>query len=115
VVQEALDTETDVALARSLSATSMGSNERETASEDLAAKLGSSVSLNRQNLGPLLSKLESIASSAVRAADKVGASLIIVYTQSGARPVRSGCNTAPLLASVHCYSHCKQRYIKLLD
>ena len=37
------------------------------------------------NLGsPLLSKLESIASSAVRAADKVGASLIIVYTQSGA-------------------------------
>jgi pyruvate kinase len=38
------------------------------------------------NLGsPLLSKLESIASSAVRAADKVGASLIIVYTQSGAR------------------------------
>jgi len=38
------------------------------------------------NLGsPLLSKLESIASSAVRAADKVGASLIIVYTHSGAR------------------------------
>ncbi len=37
------------------------------------------------NLGsPLLSKLESIASSAVRAADKVGASLIIVCTQSGA-------------------------------
>ncbi|KAK9828408.1 hypothetical protein WJX81_005360 [Elliptochloris bilobata] len=36
------------------------------------------------NLGsPLLSKLESIASSAVRAADKVGASLIIVYTRSG--------------------------------
>ncbi|EIE23527.1 pyruvate kinase [Coccomyxa subellipsoidea C-169] len=32
---------------------------------------------------PLLSKLESIASSAVRAADKVGAKLIIVYTQSG--------------------------------
>jgi len=32
---------------------------------------------------PLMTKLESIASSAVRAADKVGASLIIVYTQSG--------------------------------
>ena len=31
-----------------------------------------------------MTKLESIASSAVRAADKVGASLIIVYTQSGA-------------------------------
>ena len=30
-----------------------------------------------------MTKLESIASSAVRAADKVGASLIIVYTQSG--------------------------------
>ena len=30
-----------------------------------------------------LQKLESIASSAVRAADKVAASLIIVYTQSG--------------------------------
>ncbi|KAK9824152.1 hypothetical protein WJX72_008125 [[Myrmecia] bisecta] len=30
-----------------------------------------------------LSRLESIASSAVRAADKVGASLIIVFTQSG--------------------------------
>ena len=32
---------------------------------------------------PLMTKLESIASSAVRAADKVGAALIIVYTQSG--------------------------------
>ena len=32
---------------------------------------------------PYLSKLESIASSAVRAADKVKAALIIVYTQSG--------------------------------
>ena len=30
-----------------------------------------------------MTKLESIASSAVRAADKVGAALIIVYTQSG--------------------------------
>lgn len=33
---------------------------------------------------PLLSKLESIASSAVRAADKVAASLILVYTHTGA-------------------------------
>ena len=32
---------------------------------------------------PYLSKLESVASSAVRAADKVGAALIIVYTQTG--------------------------------
>jgi pyruvate kinase len=36
---------------------------------------------------PYLSKLESIASSAVRAADKVGASLIVVYTHTGARRV----------------------------
>lgn len=33
---------------------------------------------------PYMSKLESIASSAVRAADKVKAALIIVYTQTGA-------------------------------
>lgn len=33
---------------------------------------------------PYLSKLESVASSAVRAADKVKAALIIVYTQTGA-------------------------------
>jgi len=33
---------------------------------------------------PVLSKLESMASSAVRAAEKVGAALIVVYTQSGA-------------------------------
>lgn len=32
---------------------------------------------------PYLSKLESISSSAVRAADKVGASLIVVYTHTG--------------------------------
>jgi pyruvate kinase len=32
---------------------------------------------------PYLSKLESIASSAVRAADKVQASLIVVYTHTG--------------------------------
>jgi pyruvate kinase len=32
---------------------------------------------------PYLSKLESIASSAVRAADKVRASLIVVYTHTG--------------------------------
>ena len=33
-----------------------------------------------------LSKLESLASSAVRSADKVGAKLIIVYTQTGRHP-----------------------------
>ncbi len=60
---------------------SVGSAERVLAHEDA---MGSAVSLNRQHAGPLLTKLESIASSAVRAADKVGASLIIVYTQSGA-------------------------------
>jgi pyruvate kinase len=32
---------------------------------------------------PYISKLESISSSAVRAADKVGASLIVVYTHTG--------------------------------
>lgn len=32
---------------------------------------------------PYISKLESIASSAVRAADRVGASLIVVYTHTG--------------------------------
>lgn len=32
---------------------------------------------------PPYSKLESIASSAVRAADRVGASLIVVYTHTG--------------------------------
>ena len=37
---------------------------------------------------PYMSKLESIASSAVRAADKVMASLIIVYTHSGAHLLR---------------------------
>jgi len=35
------------------------------------------------NRSPYLSKLESIASSAVRAADKVKASLIVVYTHTG--------------------------------
>jgi hypothetical protein len=34
---------------------------------------------------PYLSKLESISSAAVRAADKVGASLIVVYTHTGDR------------------------------
>ena len=85
--QEALDAEEESgldALARSISATSLGSNERDGA--DMGRPLGSSMSLSKQHTGvPLLSKLESIASSAVRAADKVGAALIIVYTQSGAR------------------------------
>ncbi len=86
--QEALEAETEggmEALARSISATSLGSAERDGVESDLGRRLGSSLSLSRQHTGvPLLSKLESIASSAVRAADKVGASLIIVYTQSGA-------------------------------
>jgi hypothetical protein len=41
---------------------------------------------SRLNLGrnvSYLTKLESLASSAVRSADKVGAKLIIVYTQTG--------------------------------
>ena len=92
--QEALDAETESgldALARSISATSLGSHERD--GHDMSHTLGSSVSLSKQHTGaPLLSKLESIASSAVRAADKVGAALIIVYTQSGAH--------APALSSL---------------
>jgi hypothetical protein len=42
---------------------------------------------------PYLSKLESIASSAVRAADKVQASLIVVYTHTGGdrQEGRAGC------------------------
>lgn len=84
-MQEALDAEETEsgmeALARSISAASLGSGE-----PDIGGRHGSSMSLSRQHTGaPLLSKLESIASSAVRAADKVGASLIIVYTQSGTR------------------------------
>lgn len=35
------------------------------------------------NRAAMPSKMESIASSAVRAADKVGASLIVVYTHTG--------------------------------
>lgn len=45
------------------------------------AGLGSTSSLGAKS--PVMSKLESIASSAVRAADKVHASLIIVYTHTG--------------------------------
>lgn len=45
------------------------------------AGLGSTSSLGAKT--PVMSKLESIASSAVRAADKVHASLIIVYTHTG--------------------------------
>jgi len=43
---------------------------------------------------PYLSKIESIASSAVRAADKVKASLIVVYTHTG--------RTAQLVAKYRC-------------
>ena len=49
--------------------------------------LGSSQNLGRieEHREPTsyMTKLESVASSAVRAADKVNASLIIVYTQTG--------------------------------
>eukprot|EP00879_Flechtneria_rotunda_P021199 GHRR01022332.1.p1 GENE.GHRR01022332.1~~GHRR01022332.1.p1 ORF type:complete len:557 (+),score=186.89 GHRR01022332.1:438-2108(+) len=46
--------------------------------------MGKSDSSSRLYHGsPYLSKLESISSSAVRAADKVGASLIVVYTHTG--------------------------------
>ena len=45
------------------------------------ANFGSQGSM--QGRVPAMSKLESIASSAVRAADKVQASLIIVYTHTG--------------------------------
>ena len=38
--------------------------------------------------GPTLQKREAIASSAVRAAEKVQASLIVVYTESGANAER---------------------------
>lgn len=47
------------------------------------AQFGSTASLGHKSASPVMSKLESIASSAVRAADKVHASLIIVYTHTG--------------------------------
>ena len=49
--------------------------------------LGSSQNMSRiqeeREPTSYMTKLESIASTAVRAADKVSASLIIVYTQTG--------------------------------
>jgi len=47
---------------------------------------------------PYLSKLESISSSAVRAADSVGASLIVVYTHTG----EQGWLLAPALSLFGC-------------
>lgn len=44
---------------------------------------GSTPKLGHRSSSPVMSKLESIASSAVRAADKVQAALIIVYTHTG--------------------------------
>ncbi|KAL3153441.1 hypothetical protein ABBQ38_011776 [Trebouxia sp. C0009 RCD-2024] len=44
---------------------------------------GSTPKLGQRSSSPVMSKLESIASSAVRAADKVQAALIIVYTHTG--------------------------------
>ena len=48
-------------------------------------QFGSTPKLGPRSASPVMSKLESIASSAVRAADKVHASLIIVYTHTGVR------------------------------
>lgn len=48
-----------------------------------AVQFGSTPKLGHRSSSPIMSKLESIASSAVRAADKVHASLIIVYTHTG--------------------------------
>ena len=48
-----------------------------------AVQFGSTPKLGHRSASPVMSKLESIASSAVRAADKVHASLIIVYTHTG--------------------------------
>ncbi len=67
-------------LARNISHMSMGS--------DGATPPQGNSSNNLMNLGahvnsPYMSKLESVASSAVKAADKVGASLIIVFTNTG--------------------------------
>lgn len=47
---------------------------------------GSTPKLGHRSSSPVMSKLESIASSAVRAADKVQAALIIVYTHTGLEP-----------------------------
>jgi len=58
------------------------------------AGLGSTSSLGAKS--PVMSKLESIASSAVRAADKVHASLIIVYTHTG----ETACDACLLLLLV---------------
>lgn len=48
-----------------------------------AMQFGSTPKLGHRSSSPVMSKLESIASSAVRAADKSHASLIIVYTHTG--------------------------------
>ena len=74
-------------LARNISHMSMGSD------PSLTPPQGDS-SNNLMNLGatidsPYMSKLESVASSAVKAADKVGASLIIVFTNTG-KPLYHG-------------------------
>jgi hypothetical protein len=53
-----------------------------------------------------LSKLESISSSAVRAADKVGASLIVVYTHTGEQHPGLMCEASALL---NCHSSTTQR------
>ena len=49
-------------------------------------QFGSTPKLGQRSSSPVMSKLESIASSAVRAADKVQAALIIVYTHTGLTP-----------------------------
>ena len=65
------------------------------------------------------SKMEAIASSAVRAADKVGASLIVVYTQSGGIPGRllcaqscCICRLAAVLLKRHVTCKMKPLYVR---
>ncbi|KAK9862304.1 hypothetical protein WJX84_005516 [Apatococcus fuscideae] len=88
LMQEAIEAEVrkgnspeSMRLARNISHMSMGSD------PSLTPPQGDS-SNNLMNLGatidsPYMSKLESVASSAVKAADKVAASLIIVFTNTG--------------------------------
>ena len=64
-----------------------------------AVQFGSTPKLGHRSSSPVMSKLESIASSAVRAADKVQASLIIVYTHTGL--MRAFC--LYLLVGMHCF------------
>lgn len=87
-LQEAIEAEVrkgnspeSMRLARNISHMSMGSDPSMTPpqgdSSNNLANLGATID------SPYMSKLESVASSAVKAADKVAASLIIVFTNTG--------------------------------